>query len=540
MRPSFIQYIGFSVKMLKQYMPKDPKDRTLLKSDASLAVRTLQAEGSLGSEGTMVICSGLHKDGRYTARVFAPGNGPYLGGVHLYPDGCKPPTFQRQEKDAKYSRWRKMTLSDAERRYGLEDVCATAVLSRLQMTDIRCHELQLLVDDARRCLQMNFESIQKHCFEIYHSALAWIPNESLIRKVYATDVSRAPKLTLGLSNSWDPTEIVMQNSSGVNSVAFSQDGSRIISGSDDETVIWNATTGEVQAELKGHRVQDELQGLRAEVASVAFSRDGSQVVSGSYVKTVRIWNAMTGEMAAESSLDSGSYDKTVRIWNAMTSEVQAELKGHMDVVNSVAFSQDGSRVVSGSYDATVRIWNVTTGEVQAELKGHTSWVMSVAFSQDGSRVVSGSADDTVRIWNATTGEVQAELKGHTGLVRSVAFSQDGSRVVSGSYDETVRIWNVTTGEVHVMTTLSVKLPDSSEVHRAGTGKFFIVYPVQPMLSIDPTLSISDDGHWIVGALRDCWIPSHYCDFTSSSFSRDRACFGYSSGRVVILDVSVAL
>ncbi|KAF8954929.1 hypothetical protein BDZ97DRAFT_1765621 [Flammula alnicola] len=122
MRPSFIQYIGFSVKMLKQYMPKDPKDRTLLKSDASLAVRTLQAEGSLGSEGTMVICSGLHKDGRYTARVFAPGNGPYLGGVHLYPDGCKPPTFQRQEKDAKYSRWRKMTLSDAERRYGLEDV----------------------------------------------------------------------------------------------------------------------------------------------------------------------------------------------------------------------------------------------------------------------------------------------------------------------------------------------------------------------------------------------------------------------------------
>ncbi|KAF8972051.1 hypothetical protein BDZ97DRAFT_1913295 [Flammula alnicola] len=560
---------------------------------------------------------------------------------------------------------------------------ATAVLSRLQMTDIRCHELQLLVDDARRCLQMNFESIQKHCFEIYHSALAWIPNESLIRKVYATDVSRAPKLTLGLSNSWDPTEIVMQNSSGVNSVAFSQDGSRIISGSDDETVIWNATTGEVQAELKGHRVQDELQGLRAEVASVAFSRDGSQVVSGSYVKTVRIWNAMTGEVQAELkghtarvtsvvfsldggrvvsgsydktvriwnamtsevqaelkghmdgvnsvafsqdgsrvvsgsydatvriwnvttgevqaelkghtglvnsitfsydgsrvvsgsydktvriwnamtgevqaelkghtarvtsvvfSLDggrvvSGSYDKTVRIWNAMTSEVQAELKGHMDVVNSVAFSQDGSRVVSGSYDATVRIWNVTTGEVQAELKGHTSWVMSVAFSQDGSRVVSGSADDTVRIWNATTGEVQAELKGHTGLVRSVAFSQDGSRVVSGSYDETVRIWNVTTGEVHVMTTLSVKLPDSSEVHRAGTGKFFIVYPVQPMLSIDPTLSISDDGHWIVGALRDCWIPSHYCDFTSSSFSRDRACFGYSSGRVVILDVSVAL
>ncbi|KAF8972030.1 hypothetical protein BDZ97DRAFT_2070665 [Flammula alnicola] len=426
---------------------------------------------------------------------------------------------------------------------------ATTFLSHFQMTDIRCHDLQLLVDDARRCLQMTFESIQKHCFEIYQSALAWIPKKSLIREVYATDVSRVPKLTLGLSNSWDPTEIVMQNSSGVNSVAFSQDGSQVVSGLDDKTVqIWNAMTGEVQAELKGHTHR---------VTSVAFSQDGSRVVSGSYDRTVRIWNVTTGEVQAElkghtasvmsvafsqdgSRVVSGSYDRTVRIWNVTTGEVQAELKGHTASVMSVAFSQDGSRVVSGSDDKTVRIWNATTSEVQAELKGHMGVVRSVAFSQDGSRVVSGSYDKTVRIWNATTGKVQAELKGHTGQVKSVAFSQDGSRVVSGSYDETVRIWNVTTGEVHVMTTLHVKLPDSSEVHRVGAENFFVVYPVHPMLSIHPTLSISDDGRWIIGALRDCWIPSHYCDFESSSFLRDRACFGYKSGRVVIVDMSVVL
>ncbi|KAF8961307.1 hypothetical protein BDZ97DRAFT_1760045 [Flammula alnicola] len=127
MRPSFVQYIGFKVKMFKMYLPKHQKDRSLLKSEASRAVRALQAEGSLGSEGTMVICSSLHKDDRYTARVFAPGNGPYLGGVHLYPDGCKPPTFQRKEMDAKDSRWRGMTLSDAERQYGLEDICPAAI-----------------------------------------------------------------------------------------------------------------------------------------------------------------------------------------------------------------------------------------------------------------------------------------------------------------------------------------------------------------------------------------------------------------------------
>jgi WD40 repeat protein len=251
-------------------------------------------------------------------------------------------------------------------------------------------------------------------------------------------------------------------------------------------------------------------------------------------------------MAAELSLDrmttqsgSGSYDNTVRIWNATTGEVEAELKGHTGSVRSVAFAQDGSRVVSGSNDKTVRIWNATTGEVEAELKGHTDSVMSVAFAQDGSRVVSGSYDKTVRIWNATTGEVEAELKGHTDLVTSVAFAQDGSRVVSGSNDNTVRIWNTATGESQLMTASTITLPDASIVHNEGYGDFHISYPEQPTLSIHAPLSISDDGKWIVGALRDCWIPSYDRDFISSSFSGNRACFGYHSGRVIIFDMKAA-
>jgi len=69
----------------------------------------------------------------------------------------------------------------------------------------------------------------------------------------------------------------------VNSVAFSPDGSRVVSGSNDKTVqVWSATIGKIEAELKGHTDR---------VDSVAFSQNGSRVVSGSSDETVRIWNA---------------------------------------------------------------------------------------------------------------------------------------------------------------------------------------------------------------------------------------------------------
>ncbi|KAE9403383.1 WD40 repeat-like protein [Gymnopus androsaceus JB14] len=74
---------------------------------------------------------------------------------------------------------------------------------------------------------------------------------------------------------------------GVYSVAFSHDGTRIVSGSSDKTVrIWDATTGA--------QMGDPLQGHDHYVNSVAFSHDGTRIVSGSSDKTVRIWDATTG------------------------------------------------------------------------------------------------------------------------------------------------------------------------------------------------------------------------------------------------------
>ncbi|KAL0960311.1 hypothetical protein HGRIS_011937 [Hohenbuehelia grisea] len=73
------------------------------------------------------------------------------------------------------------------------------------------------------------------------------------------------------------------HSSIVTSVAFSPDGTRIVSGSYDSKIrVWDASTG--------HPTMPPLEGHSQEVTSVAFSPDGTRIVSGSGDHSIRIWD----------------------------------------------------------------------------------------------------------------------------------------------------------------------------------------------------------------------------------------------------------
>ncbi|KAE9392793.1 hypothetical protein BT96DRAFT_1023345 [Gymnopus androsaceus JB14] len=180
-----------------------------------------------------------------------------------------------------------------------------------------------------------------------------------------------------------------------------------------------------------------LAGHAESVESVAISPDGKRVVSGSMDKTIRIWNAETGEQVVEPILGHtiglhllDSHQMEREDWRTSS----GTNIGTYRWVTSVGFSSDGKRVVSGSMDKTIRIWNAETGEQVVEpILGHTDDVTSVGFSSDGKRVVSGSRDEDYpnlecRDWRTSSGTNIGTYR----LVTSVGFSSDGKRVVSGS------------------------------------------------------------------------------------------------------------
>ena len=283
-----------------------------------------------------------------------------------------------------------------------------------------------------------------------------------------TEIAFSPDGTQILSGSSDKTVRLWDTETGqlihtfvghtndVTDIAFSPDGKQILSGSEDKTVrLWDTDSGQALHTLEGHTHY---------VNDIAFSPDGKQILSGSSDKTVRLWDTETGltlhtleghtyyvnDIAFSpdgKQILSGSSDSTVRLWDTETGQLIHTLEGHTDWVDDIAFSPDGKRILSGSRDNTVRLWNTKTGQLIHTLEGHTDWVDDIAFSPDGKQILSGSSDKTVRLWDTNSGQLIHQLEGHTSLVDDIAFSPDGKQILSGSWDRTVRLWDTETGQL---------------------------------------------------------------------------------------------
>jgi WD40 repeat protein/serine/threonine protein kinase len=281
-------------------------------------------------------------------------------------------------------------------------------------------------------------------------------------------------------------------------VAFSPDGARLASVSEDQTMrLWETATGREIHVARGHT---------GPVNTVAFSPDGRRVSSGGNDGSVRLWDAATGRClgvceghgervwAVAFSPDgqrlvsaAAPEDDRCRLWNAAEATLVAKLPGRA-TMHGLAFTPDGARIIccaneairvidagsgkeirahpvpggfvfccgvsrdsrllvtGGDYpDNAVRVWDLEAGTLLATMRGHQNKVSSVAFSPDGRRVVSASQDQTLRVWEVG-GKRVAILHGHTSHVERAFFSADGRRVLSASNDGTVRFWDPAGGE----------------------------------------------------------------------------------------------
>jgi WD40 repeat protein/serine/threonine protein kinase len=256
----------------------------------------------------------------------------------------------------------------------------------------------------------------------------------------------------------------------VHSIAFSQDGSKLISAGLPPIKVWDAATWE---ELPGPKTGRDY------INTLALSPDGERLAGGGDERTVRIWQTATWRelrrlpshvgavrvvafspdgrqiaAALGNSFYSGD-ECAIQVWDASTGQEIHTLRGHQAGVRSLAFSPDGRRLATaGMEDATIKIWDMVHGLEVLTLRGHADAPMALAFSLDGRVLYSTGADHTLRVWDGTpleddSGSALRTFAGHTARVAAVAFAPDDHRLVSAGFDPAIRVWDVTTGkELH--------------------------------------------------------------------------------------------
>ena len=220
------------------------------------------------------------------------------------------------------------------------------------------------------------------------------------------------------------------------SVAVSADGELAACAKANQILIYRLPTAQLLFRTEAHRDQ---------VQSLAFSPDGSQLVSGGY-REMKVWvrNREKPVQIAEvpAGLSALSTDgewlasvtaSGVTMGPVATPQSTQDVPGISGAIQSIAWSGEGLRAAFLTAEQRVFVWDRTESKVTATLVLPAPDSL-LAWGDDGKTLWTAGADDLVRGWDVATARSVREIKWHTARVTALCIR--GGHLLTGTVDGT--------------------------------------------------------------------------------------------------------
>jgi WD40 repeat protein len=202
------------------------------------------------------------------------------------------------------------------------------------------------------------------------------------------------------------------------------------------------------------------------IDAVAFSHDGTRVVTGSHDLAVRLWEVPSGKpldsflghesgvytvgfAAGDSTIVSAGDDETIRFWDAATGAVRGAHRGHASRVWGLAVSRDGRAIASASRDGTVRLWDARPPRpfVTVPVSGP---VVGLEFAGDSRSVTIMDHSWELSTWDVESGapirrgRINAKPDGLLPpcLANVAVFSPDCRTLLAGTTAPVPTVWDL--------------------------------------------------------------------------------------------------
>ncbi len=243
----------------------------------------------------------------------------------------------------------------------------------------------------------------------------------------------------------------------INSLEFIDAGSLLLSGSDDHNIkIWDVESGSLIRTFSEHLTVTR---------DAKFTSDGKSVISAEDDYLVYWRNAVGGQigrlpmyghigsvLTVDMSTDmqkivSGSSDKTVKIWDAQTGEMLNSIEAHDKAVYQVEFNPVNNQFASCSSDSSIKIWDSESAELINILDDNDCKVFAISYHPSGNYLASCGSNSLIYIWDLSISKKIRTLEGHNGTINIVKFSKDGNTIISGGADDKVIVWRNVFAEI---------------------------------------------------------------------------------------------